>query len=75
MKVSKLSLETLRVIDEFQRKHDYGPSLRELATELEISKSAVSLRTRKLIERGALERFGNRALRITEKGREALEKE
>lgn len=75
MKASKLSLETLRVIDEFQRKHDYSPSLKELAGLLEVSGSAVSLRIRKLIKRGDLKRFGNRALRITKRGRKALEKE
>lgn len=75
MKLSKLSLETLQAIDEFQQKHDYSPSLRELADTLGISGSAVSLRIQKLVKRGALERLGYRALRITKKGRKALEKE
>lgn len=75
MKASKLLLETLLAIDQFQREFTYSPSLRDIAAKLEISGSAVSLRTRKLIKRGDLKRFGNRALRITKKGRKALEKE
>lgn len=75
MKASKLSLETLLAINEFQQEHDYSPSLKELATKLNISGSAVSLRIRKLVDRAELKRFGNRALKITEKGWKALEKE
>lgn len=75
MKMNKLLRETLQAIDEFQLKYDYSPSLRELAKGLKISGSAVSLRIRKLIKNGDLKRFGNRALRITEKGKKALEKE
>lgn len=75
MKASKLLLETLRAIAQFQQKHAYSPTLAELSERLEVSGSAVSLRIHKLIKRGDLKRFGNRALRITKKGRKALEKE
>lgn len=75
MKMSKLLLETLLSIHEFQQRHDYSPSLKDLANKLKISEAAVSLRIRKLIDRADLKRFGNRALRITKKGRKALEKE
>ena len=65
--------ETLKSISEFQRHYPYSPSLKDLADELGLSEAGVSLRIQRLEEKGCLERVGNRALRITEKGLEALE--
>ena len=66
-------LETLQLINRFQQTYTYSPSLKDLAEELSLSEAGVSLRVQALIKEGCLERLGNRALRITEKGLEALE--
>ena len=65
-------LETLQFIAEFQQCHTYSPSLKDISDELGITEAGISLRVQRLIEGGMLERTGNRALRITEKGMKCL---
>ena len=66
-------LETLQLIAKFQQCYTYSPSLKDISDELGITEAGVSLRIQRLVENGLLERVGNRALRITERGVKILE--
>jgi len=65
-------LETLQYISEFKQEFLDSPSLQEMSLKFSISPAGVSLRIKRLEENGYVERLGNRAIRITTKGYEAL---
>ena len=67
--------ETMKAISEFQECCGYSPTLKDLSGRLGLSEAGVSLRIQTLVKEGCLERLGNRALRITEKGLETLEQQ
>ena len=74
--INEHDLETLRFVHNYQQKHLNTPTIEEIAGALGVTSSAISLRLTKLEnEVGYVERLGHVQLRITEKGREALEQQ
>ncbi len=65
-------LETLQYIHDYQQKHLNSPSLKGVADKLGVTDAAISLRIKQLEKEEAIERLGNRALRITQTGYDIL---
>ncbi len=65
-------LETIHYIYDYQQKYFNSPSLEEISNKLGTTGGAISFRIKQLIEGEYIERFGNRALRITQKGYDAI---